>query len=281
MKKIIVFGGGYRGQDIIREIRKGQQNAEVIAVADNYMIGEVLGVPIIRPEEIPKMDYDYICLATQMVNEVICQLTEMKVDFYKINTSYIINAGIGAREIFLFSLATELNRKNVRGNVAEAGVLRGDFASKINRSFSNRKLYLFDTFKGFDEKDIKNEKEKAECPIENMDYYKDTTKEIVMSKMLYPDRVQLIKGYVPETLSTIDDTFCFVNLDMDLYQPTKEALRWFFPRVEMGGGILIHDYFNDRVFPNLKYAVIEFCNENGGIPYFPIGDGMSVFIPKL
>ena len=37
------------------------------------------------------------------------------------------------------------------------GVFRGEFASKINKCFPNSKLYLFDTFEGFDERDVKIE----------------------------------------------------------------------------------------------------------------------------
>jgi hypothetical protein len=43
---------------------------------------------------------------------------------------------------------------------------------------------------------------------------------------------------------------------------------------------LVHDFYNDKAYPNLKYAVMEFCKENGNLNYFPIGDEMSVFIPK-
>lgn len=34
------------------------------------------------------------------------------------------------------------------------GVFRGDFAVHINRAFSDRRLYLFDTFKGFVQEEI-------------------------------------------------------------------------------------------------------------------------------
>lgn len=49
---------------------------------------------------------------------------------------------------------------NIKGNVAEAGVFQGDFSSVINSVFHPRKLYLFDTFEGFDEKDVYIEKVK-------------------------------------------------------------------------------------------------------------------------
>jgi len=53
--------------------------------------------------------------------------------------------------------AYEIHRKNIVGNVAELGVYKGNFAAKINQLFPNRKLYLFDTFKGFDNRNIQSE----------------------------------------------------------------------------------------------------------------------------
>lgn len=259
----------------------GVNGGKVVAIADNYITGTVMGIPVIKPEDIPNIDYDYVCIATQMVSSAISQLLSIGVDYYRICTTYLINEGIGAREIFLRHFSREVENKKIQGNVAEAGVLRGDFAAIINECFPNRSLYLFDTFTGFDKRDEEKERLKAENPIQNYSYYENTTESIVMSKMKYPDNVQCIRGYVPESLPEVDDVFCFVNLDMDLYQPTKEALRWFYPRINAGGGILVHDFYNDRMFPNLKESVIEFCRENKNIDYYPIGDGMSVFIPKL
>ena len=45
-----------------------------------------------------------------------------------------------------------------KGECAEAGVFEGDFAKWINQYFPDRKLYLFDTFEGFDMRDIEKEK---------------------------------------------------------------------------------------------------------------------------
>ena len=54
----------------------------------------------------------------------------------------------------------EIKRNKVNGNVAELGVYKGDFAKRLNQLFPDKKLYLFDTFEGFDEKDITYRKAK-------------------------------------------------------------------------------------------------------------------------
>src|SRR5688500_5298208 len=53
----------------------------------------------------------------------------------------------------------EINKAGIKGNVAELGVYKGKFARYINQYFPERKLYLFDTFEGFDKSDIKREQE--------------------------------------------------------------------------------------------------------------------------
>src|SRR6188508_837716 len=40
----------------------------------------------------------------------------------------------------------EIKSNGVKGNVAELGVYKGEFAKRINQLFPDKKLYLFDTF---------------------------------------------------------------------------------------------------------------------------------------
>ena len=56
----------------------------------------------------------------------------------------------------------------------------------------------------------------------------------------------------------IDKKFCFVHLDVDLYKSTIESLRFFFPKMVLGGIILIHDYHSDGI----QKAIKEFKNDN-------------------
>ena len=55
----------------------------------------------------------------------------------------------------------EIAKKNLAGNVAELGVYKGKFARYLNQYFPDRLLYLFDTFEGFDNRDIEREKAKT------------------------------------------------------------------------------------------------------------------------
>ena len=267
-KRVVIFGAGGTGKRAYDQLKKDEA-MNVVAFIDNYKTGELFGLPIYRPQELSELQYDSIYVASIASSEIIIQLHQMGIDEKRIIRS---NASVkeAAREAFLVNLAQELYRKNIPGSVAEAGVFRGEFARLINQRFPDRKLYLFDTFSGFDSRDIAYEEGYDEDSSKG-DYFKETSIDLVMSKMQYPENVIICQGYVPESFIGVEDNFCFVNLDMDLYKPTLEALRWFYPRMNDGGVILIHDYFDVYSFPNLKKGVIEFAEEVE-TQLFPIGD---------
>ena len=71
------------------------------------------------------------------------------------------------------------------------------------------------------------------------------------------DNVELVEGDVCETLpewlaSRQEMSFAIINLDLDLYEPTKVAIECLFPRVARGGIIPFDDY---EGFPGSKRAV--------------------------
>jgi O-methyltransferase len=139
--------------------------------------------------------------------------------------------------------ANEIKTNNIKGNVAELGVYKGEFAKRINQLFPDRKLYLFDTFKGFDEKDVQTEKQESFSGGEQD--FSDTSVEFVLSKMKFRDNCIIKKGYFPESAADIDDKFCFVSIDADLYKPILAGLQFFYPKIENKGYIFVNDFNND------------------------------------
>ena len=165
-------------------------------------------------------------------------------------------------------IANEIYDKNIDGNVAELGVYRGDFAKIINRAFPDRKLYLFDTFEGFDQRDVKIELEKNYSTGEQN--FSDTSIELVLSKMENKDNCIIKKGFFPETANDVNDIFAFASIDVDLYEPMYKGLHFFYERLSHGGYILLHDY-NNKEYNGVKSALRKFCGEKN-VPYFPICD---------
>lgn len=161
--------------------------------------------------------------------------------------------------------------KSLQGSVAECGVNQGDFAQYLNMFFPDRTCYLFDSFEGFREEDIisDNKHNSIEATphrsyfFQNIGGYKATTVDIVMSKMSHPEKVVIKQGYVPETLIDVEDSFCFVNLDMDVYMPMLEGMRFFYPRMVNDGIILLHDYYSGGTLTGVEAAVYEYEREIG------------------
>lgn len=171
--------------------------------------------------------------------------------------------------------AEMISRSRTPGCVAELGVYRGDFAMRLNEVFKDRKLYLFDTFEGFDQRDVTRETG-AGYSTGKQDFT-DTSIELVRKKMPFPENCVFRQGYFPSTAAGIEERFCFVSLDADLFEPIYAGLDYFHPRMNEGGYIFVHDFNNDE-YSGAAEAVRKYCSENG-VCFVPIPDsGGSVVI---
>ena len=156
-------------------------------------------------------------------------------------------------------MSREIYRYNIEGSTAELGVFRGDFARLINHYFPDRKLYLFDTFEGFDKRDAETDRREKFSPATQD--FTQTSVELALSKMEHRENCIIRKGWFPDTAEGVDDKFCFVSLDCDLYQPIRAGLEFFYPRLVHGGVIMLHD-FNNMDYQGVREAVKEFCDKN-------------------
>ena len=181
-------------------------------------------------------------------------------DIHIVDTAKHKLASYEAREATLEIMSREIYRYKIYGAAAELGVYRGDFAKRINHFFPDRMLYLFDTFEGFDERDAEADRSKK-FSVAQDGGFSGTSIDLVLSKMEHKENCIVRKGWFPQTAEGIDDKFCFVSLDADLYQPTLAGLEFFYPRLVNGGVIMIHDFNNDE-FSGVREAVKEFCTKN-------------------
>ena len=162
---------------------------------------------------------------------------------------------------FVLNIEQTLNNDNVEGSIAEVGVYKGNSAAILAHFAKeyNKTCYLFDTYEGFDDRDIEDHKnQKGFNPLE----FDDTSIELVTE--VIGDNVkscEFIKGYFPECIPSNlkNKTFSIVSLDCDLYNPMKASLEWFYPRMNNKSIFLIHDY-SSGYFKGVKRAVDEFCN---------------------
>lgn len=280
MYNVVIFGAGQAGL-MIKKLLQGE--CKVTAFADNnYLnLSDYLDdVPIVSPKVLKELNADKIIIS--ILNKYAAvEIYEQLLD-EGINENEILNIN-EMREFFDIRLATirllakEIIEKGVEGCIAELGVYKGYIAKELNILFKDRKLYLFDTFTGFHENDVEYENELFRSNIKN-GKFNDTSIEYVKSIMQYPENIIFCKGYFPDTAKNTEEKFAFVSLDADLYLPTYEGLKFFYPRLSKGGCILLHDY-NSTQFRGVKKAVSDYAKDNE-INIIPLCDlhGSAVII---
>lgn len=282
MKKVLIFGSGTTGQRLCDELAN---EVEIIGFLDNdktrcSMV--IKGVPVLGDASATKdLDFDEIIIGSMGGYDIMQkQLLEVGVNASKIRANYV-ETQVKARLNFLHDYAN-LYRDKLNDSlvVAEGGVFQGEFAKEINKAFPEQKLYLFDTFEGFDQRDVDKEQTVAMEGL-NTNNFNDTSVNLVMSKMTTSENVVIRKGFFPDTAKGLENLkYFFVNLDFDLYAPILEGLRYFVPKIAVGGVLLIHDYFNQG-FPGVKKAVEDYeAEQNIQLVKIPIGDHCSIGILK-
>ena len=156
--------------------------------------------------------------------------------------------------------------ESVPGAAAELGVYRGGFARWINLLLPERRLYLFDTFEGFDAA------ESAGCGAGFTEAHRNTEAGRVLSVLPHPERAVIRRGLFPQTAEGLEgERFALVSLDADLEESTLSGLRWFLPRMSAGGYLLLHDYMNPKL-PGVKRALERYEAEAGRVRAVPLCD---------
>lgn len=301
--KLLIFGAGANGKACQVYLTRRNQDV-LIGFLDNAAgktaIEAVQGedVPIYHPEKALNLEFDQIWVSNgnpHQVAEIKKQLNDLHIPQDKIRV-LLEDQALLAEVLSGYNQYDEQTDSRVAwlrnyaeyaqefsGNVAECGVCMGEFSYYINKYFPDKQLYLFDTFEGFSERDLcierlMNNEAFLKSVFNDQALFSAANEQVVMARMLHPEKCILKKGYFPDTAQGLDDTFCFVNLDMDLYQPMLEGLRFFYAKMCSGGVLLLHDYFHPEL-PGVKQAVLDFERELGtSLHKVPIGDFCSIAI---
>ena len=153
------------------------------------------------------------------------------------------------------------------GDVAECGVFRGAsllrLACTLRQANSDKSLIGFDSFGGF-----------PAGSVEDVDVPAKRILSRVASKFRHVEHVparirnhcrmfnfknvELVPGYFDETLKEVRNRkFCFVHLDVDLYQSYRTCLEVLYPQV-VPGGMIVFDEYNEATWPGATKAIDEF-----------------------
>ncbi len=169
------------------------------------------------------------------------------------------------RFLSLYQSVNYIYNNNIEGDFVECGVFRGGSAMMMALSSLRfktneqnlKKIWLYDTFEGmanpskFDTNIINqkaieqlNKKEKKENKKDIWAYSSlDNVKKNIENIGYENEKVIYIKGLVEQTLiNNQPEKISLLRLDTDFYESTKSELEYLYPKLEVGGIILIDDY---------------------------------------
>ena len=258
--RLVIFGSGQGGAMVRRWL---SADSELLAFADNDSArwnSCVEGTKVLPPQEALKLQPELVIIAVlnrEAEADIATQLLKLGYTKDVIGLSEI-RRKVDIRLATLRLLADEVNGRKIPGACAELGVYKGDLARELNALLPDKELFLFDTFEGFADADIDKEREIVSSTKAKTGDFGDTCIELVKSRLPHPEMAHFYKGRFPESAPNDLPPLCLVSLDTDLYEPTKQGLAYFYPRMVIGGIILIHDY-NSTQFLGVRKAVREFC----------------------
>lgn len=183
------------------------------------------------------------------------------------------------RDMLVLLLRTIVTNE-IPGSFAELGVYKGHTASLFHHYAPERQLHLFDTFNGFTERSISQETQHTGVSYratEFSDTSLDAVKQYINS---VNNNIHYHQGFFPDSipLSLAGESFAFVHLDADLYEPTRGGLEFFYSRMAKRGIIVVHDY---NSWPGARSAVDEFFADKAETPIpMPDKSGSALIIKQ-
>jgi O-methyltransferase len=170
-----------------------------------------------------------------------------------------------------------IERSNIPGDIVECGVWRGGSMmaaalTLLAEGRSSRTLHLFDTFEGMPPPtSVDRSLESGELASKLLDEA-DRSSDLWayaaiedvrdnLASVGYPQaNIRFVKGDVQNTIpAEAPSTIALLRLDTDWYESTKHELRQLFPRLSLGGVLIIDDY---GYWDGARKAVDEYVSSN-------------------
>jgi hypothetical protein len=156
----------------------------------------------------------------------------------------------------------EIIHNQIPGDCVETGVWRGGatiLMKAILKAYGDdtRKVWVADSFEGLPPPDVLN------YPVDkdyNLYLYKELAVPLEEVKSnfkkydLLDNNVIFLKGFFKDTLPTAPIAqLALLRLDGDLYESTIEALTYLYPKLSVGGFVIIDDYSIDACAQAVHY----------------------------
>lgn len=148
---------------------------------------------------------------------------------------------------------------------AEVGSYRGGSAFFIASAYlealgREAPLHVIDTFEGHPGHKLSEE----DSPKHQPGLFSGTSYVEVAGYLRDFALTEVHQGEFSEVAPTLPELeYGFVHLDVDLYEPTLDALRYFGPRLATRGAFVVDDYEAAKC-PGIKAAITAFLKDNDG-----------------
>jgi hypothetical protein len=185
--------------------------------------------------------------------------------------------------IMAFCDAVEyVSKHKIAGDIVECGVWKGGSTAAAARTLmnldqTNRTLWMYDTYDGMsapsandvdlrgqcaDELLANDQADSAESPESIWCRCSLETVQQTMAQTGYPEsNIRYVKGKVEDTLPKISpDEISILRLDTDWYESTRCELEVLFPKLSVGGVLIIDDYGH---WQGCRKAVDEYFSKHG------------------
>lgn len=188
------------------------------------------------------------------------------------------NHDVKDRRFVLYSMASSV--ENLSGDTAECGVYDGASSHLLcltHQVGTATTHHAFDSFEGLSSPGSEDQPATGAAATwskGDLSFGEDQARR----NLRQFDFVEYHAGWIPERFAEVADRqFRFVHVDVDLYQPTRDSLEFFYPRL-VSGGILLCDDYGFTTCPGARQAFDELAAEwgVGGVVELPTGQGFVV-----
>lgn len=173
------------------------------------------------------------------------------------------------RKYFLRSLLSLVD--GLPGDTAECGAYQGASSWLMAHHIrgQGKTHHIFDSFEGISNPTARDGEYWTAGDL--------ASSEEILKKNLAEYNITTYKGWIPDRFPDVSGRdFCFVHVDVDLYQPTHESISFFYPKVVSGGIILCDDY-GFSTCPGAKQAFDEYMTDKPEtIIHVPTGQGFVI-----
>lgn len=166
---------------------------------------------------------------------------------------------------------TDVLSRGIPGDFLEAGVWRGGaaiFMRAVLRAYrqTDRVVWVADSFQGLPAPQVtRYQQDDGDCSWTCRNDVFSVSLEQVKANFarydLLDDQVRFLAGWFQNTLPTAPiERLAVLRMDCDMYSSTTDALSNLYPKLSVGGYVIIDDY---NLLPRCKQAVDDFRAKSG------------------